>query len=326
MRDWGLLMEERQREGNSQSIAKTYDVLFVEDDPDQGRVIETALSKARYQQFNVSRVGCLANALSHLRAQPADVVLLDLSLPDAQGLEALHSVQASHPHVPVVVLSAVNDESTHVEAIHAGSQDFLINGQTSVDVIARSLCYAIERKRTEMALVEDKEELERRVAERTLHLETVTQQLGDEIQRRSQVETVLRERNKSLQIINLIADKLNGSLDLNQLVHQAVDSMVQFIRSPSVALYTVDNAMEVLTLVHSRGFDDETNAKAATLSVAGSLTGVAVIEKRVIASDDIETDVRIDDYSEGIRSAVYGRESASSSGKRATRAVLSATN
>ena len=86
------------------------------------------------------------------RAARVDCVLLDLSLPDAEGLEALAQVRTVALDVPIIVLSGRSDEVLAVQAVHEGAQDYLIKGQVDARLLARSINYAIERKRAEVEL------------------------------------------------------------------------------------------------------------------------------------------------------------------------------
>jgi diguanylate cyclase (GGDEF)-like protein len=79
-------------------------------------------------------------------------VLLDLSLPDAVGMEAVTQMQAAAPDIPIVVLTGLDDENLALNAVQHGAQDYLIKGRVDEVLIARSIRYAIERKRAEVAL------------------------------------------------------------------------------------------------------------------------------------------------------------------------------
>jgi DNA-binding NarL/FixJ family response regulator len=77
---------------------------------------------------------------------------LDLTLPDSFGLETFFKMQAEAPHLPIVVLTGVNDEELALEAVQRGAQDYLVKGHVNGDLLERALCYAIERKRAEEVL------------------------------------------------------------------------------------------------------------------------------------------------------------------------------
>ena len=124
-------------------------VLLVEDNPGDARLVREML-REEWQEppilHHVDRIGNLSDILSRQRF---DVILLDLTIPGSQGLETLSYVQQLAPQVPVVVLSGLDDETTAVQAVQQGAQDFLVKGQGNSAVLRRAIHYAIERKRTE---------------------------------------------------------------------------------------------------------------------------------------------------------------------------------
>jgi signal transduction histidine kinase len=94
----------------------------------------------------------MKEALALSSADKSDVVLLDLDLPDCKGLAGLEKIQASDPDLPVIVLTGLNDEETGLRAVGKNAQDYLVKGQIQKDLLARSLRYAVERKRIETML------------------------------------------------------------------------------------------------------------------------------------------------------------------------------
>ncbi|HSA92621.1 MAG TPA: ATP-binding protein [Terriglobales bacterium] len=125
-------------------------LLVVEDKRPDALMVQGALRGApgNYHCVTVER---LAEALALLATPSFDVVLLDLDLPDSQGLLTLEKTLASSS-VPVVVLTALDDELTAIRAVQAGAQDYLIKGQCDGALIARALRYAMERKRLQEEL------------------------------------------------------------------------------------------------------------------------------------------------------------------------------
>jgi signal transduction histidine kinase/DNA-binding response OmpR family regulator len=91
--------------------------------------------------------GSVASACAALRYWPVDVVILDLTLPDSKGLEALHRVRAASPQTPVIVLSGVADQVLALEALRAGAQDYVLKPPPDGPIFARILRYACERHR-----------------------------------------------------------------------------------------------------------------------------------------------------------------------------------
>jgi len=99
-----------------------------------------------------SHASILAEGLARLSRDRFDVVLLDLSLPDTQGLNTVTQVLATSPGVPVVVLSGNDDHPLALQALQHGAQDYLVKGDGGADYLARSILYAIERKRAQERL------------------------------------------------------------------------------------------------------------------------------------------------------------------------------
>ena len=126
-------------------------VLLVEDDPADARLVRESLAVAS-SRFKVDHVERLGVALKKLEGGAFDVVLLDLSLPDTNGLETVAQVQAVDPKVPIVVLSGHSDDNLAIQAVHSGAQDFLVKGWGDADVLSRALRYAIERKQLQERL------------------------------------------------------------------------------------------------------------------------------------------------------------------------------
>jgi signal transduction histidine kinase len=132
-------------------VEKPINVLLIEDNPGDADLIEEILSGSAGTQFNVVMADRLVKGLDRLAAEPIDVVILDLSLPDSKGLDTFLRLHKHKPALPVVVLSGLNDEALALKAMQAGAQDYLVKGEIDGTWLARSLRYAIERKRLEEA-------------------------------------------------------------------------------------------------------------------------------------------------------------------------------
>jgi two-component system, cell cycle sensor histidine kinase and response regulator CckA len=144
-------------------------VLLVEDNPGDARLFAELLRDAGAGQWNLTQVDRLAHALDRLKREPFDVVLLDLSLPDADGLDTLIRVHTEAPKVPIVVLTGHDDEALAVRAVRAGAQDYLVKGRMDGDLLLRSIRYASERGRAIEAL-ERREEHYRSLIENSMDL------------------------------------------------------------------------------------------------------------------------------------------------------------
>jgi diguanylate cyclase (GGDEF)-like protein len=127
-------------------------LLLVEDNPGDAALVREMLRTALEDRVELIHVESLSEACAQVRKVGAACVLLDLSLPDAVGMEAVTQMQAAAPAIPIVVLSGLNDETLALNAVQHGAQDYLIKGRVDEVLIARSIRYAIERKRAEVAL------------------------------------------------------------------------------------------------------------------------------------------------------------------------------
>lgn len=127
-------------------------VLLVEDNPVDVQLTQDILAEWHIDQFNVIPVTTLAEGLAQLSRERFDIVLLDLSLPDAHGLGTMTQIQTANPDIPIVVLSGYDDQALALQAVQQGAQDYLVKGQGHSELLARALRYAIERKRAEERL------------------------------------------------------------------------------------------------------------------------------------------------------------------------------
>lgn len=127
-------------------------VLLVESDPSDARAIQERLASANEMPCEVECVETLSKALARLGHGGVDIVLLDLSLPDSEGLRTFAEVQAEAPEVPIIVLIRPEEEAVALEAIRNGAQDGLIKGQTDCNLLVRSLRYAMGRHQVQEEL------------------------------------------------------------------------------------------------------------------------------------------------------------------------------
>jgi diguanylate cyclase (GGDEF)-like protein/PAS domain S-box-containing protein len=132
-------------------------LLLVEDNPGDARLLREMFHEQSSHQTELTRVETMGEAEKHLAGSAVDIILLDLGLPDAQGLEAIRRARAAAPSVPLVVLTALDDESVAARALQEGVQDYLIKGQIDARGLLRALRYAVERKSMQEELFEEKE-------------------------------------------------------------------------------------------------------------------------------------------------------------------------
>jgi serine phosphatase RsbU (regulator of sigma subunit) len=124
-------------------------LLLVEDDEGDARLVEDELAE-RLPAARISRSRSLGEALQALDSR-IDCVLLDLGLPDTVGLDAVAGLRAAMPGVPLIVLTGLNEAGAGLAAVEAGAQDYLVKGNVDGEQLARSIHYAIGRRRAEEA-------------------------------------------------------------------------------------------------------------------------------------------------------------------------------
>ncbi len=128
-------------------------VLLIEDNPGYAEVIRIMLEKVRDACFDVVSVRQLSEGLQGLSDEHIDVVLVDLKLPDSQGIDTFNKVYAKRPDVPIIVLTVTDNDELAFNAVQKGAQDYLVKDQVDAKLLVRAIRYGIERKRMEDMLL-----------------------------------------------------------------------------------------------------------------------------------------------------------------------------
>jgi diguanylate cyclase (GGDEF)-like protein/PAS domain S-box-containing protein len=173
------------------SIKSIKVLLLVEDNPGDARLLREMFNEQGAHHTELIHVECVSEAEKYLEAGTVDIIVLDLGLPDAQGMGAVRRTHVAAPRVPLVVLTGLDDELVAAEALQEGAQDYLIKGQIDARSLLRSLRYAVERKVAEEALFLEKER-----AQVTLN------SIGDAV--------VCTDISGNISFLNLIAEKMTG--------------------------------------------------------------------------------------------------------------------
>lgn len=145
--------------------------LLIEDNPADAVAVKRLLKRDDSLPYRVLLADSLKTGLAEIEdGNVIDVILLDLSLPDAHQLEAVSKMARHAPELPVVVLTGLSDEQLAVDAVNAGADDYLVKGELNANMLSRSIRYSIERKRSKIELKNANAELEARVEQRTAQL------------------------------------------------------------------------------------------------------------------------------------------------------------
>lgn len=219
-------------------------VLLVEDGRKDARLIQTMLGAVTSVAFEVEYVDRLSGALKSLDQGDIDVVLLDLSLPDSQGLDTFTKIQAKAPNVPAVVMTGLDDELVATKAVKKGAQDYLIKGQVDQGLLARSLMYAIERQQAQEELRRSEEKLRQTVEKLRVSqeaLSTPVVQIWDKVLALPLIGVIDDERAKQIMeiLLNRIVETRSEMIIVDVTAVASIDThvanhLIQTIESVSL--------------------------------------------------------------------------------------------
>ena len=177
--------------GNRTFQEISYQLLLIEDNEDDANLIIKALTKIEDSTFKIEWRNSLAEGKKALVANNFDLVLLDLFLPDSEGMETIEAVLDSAPTIAIVVLTGLDDDKISLQAIQAGAQDYLVKGSFHIQVLRRVIVYAIQRKNIELELNATVDRLQREVVERTKAEDAL-------VQYKNRLEDIVAERTAEL--------------------------------------------------------------------------------------------------------------------------------
>jgi DNA-binding response OmpR family regulator len=172
--------------------------LLIEDNAEHALLLGKLLATSANPRFRLTVAGTLAEGLEKIPRDKFDIILLDLTLPDCQGLPTFQKVSAAAGNLPIVVLSGIGDVALAIETVQKGAQDYLVKGHVDNHLLLRSVQYAVERKRTQLELERANTELEKRVKERTIELLATNEHLQREVEDRKKAESQALESNRQL--------------------------------------------------------------------------------------------------------------------------------
>lgn len=134
-------------EGQTQPQTKPIRVLLVEDNAGDARLVQEYLSESGVASFSLETVDRLSAAMPRLAGDIADIILLDLGLPDSHGIETLKQVRAKAPSTPIIVVTGLDDREMGLEALRNGAQDYLVKSRVDGYLLGRAIVRQLERSR-----------------------------------------------------------------------------------------------------------------------------------------------------------------------------------
>jgi len=197
----------------SQEEHEVREVLLVEDNRIDAQLIRRLLRRVSASYYRITHVRTLNDAVLSADELAPDVILADLNLPDSRGTDTVASLQTAYPDIPLIIVSAWEDEAVSLRSVKAGAQDYLVKGHIDGANLHRVIRYAIERKRTELELI--------RLAQfdqltglpnRTLLRERVNHALARAMRSGSGVATLILDMDRFKEINDMLGHEVGDKL------------------------------------------------------------------------------------------------------------------
>lgn len=225
---------------------KPVEILLIEDNPGDVRLIEEMFREGEelLQRVDMDESGerfpqiqhetRLSKGIEQLESNEFDVILLDLNLPDSNGIDTLTSISDITEMLPIVVLTGLDDRELGIDAIHQGAQDYLVKNEVTGDTLVRTIHHAIERNRLEREQIRRREQLEalndlNQIAQDVTHIVITTSE-------REELEREICERLVALDAYRFawIGDVTRGSDRVSPRVAAGVDD--DYLESVSITI------------------------------------------------------------------------------------------
>jgi diguanylate cyclase (GGDEF)-like protein len=254
-------------------------VLLVEDDPQDARFFQSVLRRSDGSSFEITHVGSVGAACDVVAHAETDLIMLDLGLPDASELDGLTRLQRYASEIPIIVLTARDDEALAIEALHRGAEDYLVKGSVDRHGLLRAIRYALERHRGVRDLARVTRELQ--MANGTLERLTLIDPLTELLNRRGLQQAlsglVEKVRNEDEEVLVLLID-IDEFKKVNDTFGHAVGDVAlkEVARKLKTCIRLVDFAARLggdefmLLMPHARTEDAMRVAERARLAVAST--------------------------------------------------------
>ncbi len=209
--------------------------------------------------FSFVEARSLSEALKHAREEPVDVVLLDLSLPDSNGLETLHNLVSARKDLPIVVLTGIEDITFAIEALRVGAHDYIVKSRLSADALTRSINLAIAAKQRQL------------------------------------VEEKLIQRTKLSALSSDVGKALVQSRSLRTMLQGCTDAMVEHLDAAFARIWTADSTGDTLILQASSGLYTHIDGEHGRIPVGQYKVGLIASERTPHLTNTVLEDERLSD-------------------------------
>ena len=296
---------------------KTIEILLVEDDHGYAKLVTEMTKSVKGANIVVSYAPLIMEAISVLAEKKIDLVLLDLTLPDSEGIDTFLRLKGVVPEIPIVVLTGREDEGLALFLRETGCAGLSLQGGNAPPLLIRSLRYAIERKRSQEALKKAYDLLEQRVEERTTDLVHTNEQLKKEMQEKRRAEESLRESEKLFRAtIESTGDGIfvvneNGQVthknarfaelwripedvlatkdddDLLAFLYKHLEDAPSFLAKARELAHTTKPSYDILTTIEGKIFERHTNPLTRDGKYAGRVWNFRDVTDRVKAQKSL---------------------------------------
>ena len=237
------------------------EVVLIEDSREYAKAVKSMLDHPQGEgEYTVTHFMKLSDALEYVPGSGACCLLLDLNLPDATGVEAVQALQAVAASVPIVVLTGLDDDQLALDAMHAGAQDYLVKGRADVDLITRSIRYAMERARSER------------------HRAELAREQSARADAEAMAGTIMR--------LERLTEAALANLSLADLLDELLGHVCDLLDTDAAAILMLDEERQVLEVKAARGLEGVAEARF-TVPVGSGFAGRIVAERRSIVIDDV---------------------------------------
>ena len=222
---------------------KVLKILLVEDNLADANFVVDLLDRYSWQKSNLKHVKKVTEAIDTLGRDNFDAILLDLFLPDSQGIASLDIVKQKAPQLPILILTATDDLNMAVRSLRQGAQDYLIKGELEGKRLTRSIQYAIERQRSEFTSRQQalmKEMLDK--IRNSIDLEAILKTTATEIQQFLQSDRVLIHCDEShTSATTVVSPSADARLD-----PCGVDRFVEAVNLLRRSIFTESNTVSAV--------------------------------------------------------------------------------